>query len=208
MLGNSANPMRASFGVKGSRDSVFRANTVVGDLPSNAFAMRLNRENPATPVIGIEFYNNLWSDPTGTMGDFSDTAPDDVSGTILRRNGYWNGGNPLPVDGTDEVNITNDPEPRIGNPQLPSPAGVDTPAWNGLLGQFDGGFTTIRAVFVDLVESYGQPAEDGNGIDQADASQMPADDILGRARGLTPDLGAYEREENLDRIFGDGFEAG
>ena len=208
MLGNSLNTMRAAFGVKGSRDSVFRANTVVGDLPSNAFAMRLNREGDNPVVTGIAFYNNLWSDPTGTMADFSDTPPGEVTGTILRRNGYWNNGNPLPQDGTDAVNITNDIEPRIGNPQLPSSAGVDTPAWNGVLGRFDGGFMTIREVFVDLVERYGQPSDDGNGIDQADASQMPADDILGRPRGLTPDLGAYEREENLERVFGDGFETG
>jgi hypothetical protein len=208
MLGNSANPMRASFGVKGSRDSVFRANTVVGDLPSNAFAMRLNQEGDNPVVTGIAFYNNLWSDPTGTMGDFTDTIPGEVANITLRRNGYWNGGNPIPQEGGDAINYTQDTEPRIGDPQLPAQTSVNTPAWNTALGQFDGGFTTIRAAFVDLVERYGQPAEDGNGIDQADASQMPADDILGRPRGLTPDLGAYEREENLDRIFGDGFEAG
>lgn len=36
---------------------------------------------------------------------------------------------------------------------------------------------------------------------------MPGDDILGRARGATPDLGAYERDENPDRVFSNGFEA-
>jgi hypothetical protein len=206
MLGNSPNPMRAAFGVKGSRDSVFRANTVVGDLPSLAFAMRLNQEGDNPVVTGIAFHNNLWSDPTGTMADFSDTPPGEVTGTVLRRNGYWNGGTALPVDGTDAVNVTDDPEPRIGNPQLPAQTSVNTPNWIAGLGQFDGGFTTIRAAFVALVERYGQPADDGNGIDQADPSQMPADDILGRPRGLTPDLGAYELEENIDRVFEDGFE--
>jgi hypothetical protein len=206
MLGNSLNPMRASFGVKGSRDSVFRANTVVGDLPANAFAMRLNREVDNPVVSGIAFYNNLWSDPTGTMEDFSDTIAADVSNITLRRNGYWNGGNAIPQSAGDAINFTNDSEPRIGNPLLPSQAGIDTPVWNAVLGRFDGGFMTIRAVFEDLVERYGQPAEGGNGIDQADPAQMPADDILGRPRGLTPDLGAFEREENLDQVFEDGFE--
>jgi hypothetical protein len=206
MLGNSGNPMRAAFGVKGSRDSVFRANTVVGDLPSNAFAMRLNRE-PGNPVVsGIEFHNNLWSDPTGTMLDFSDTPPADVTGTVLRRNGYWNGGAAIPQDGSDAVNSANDPEPRLGDPRLPTQGGLQTPYWIPAQSQFNGGFATIRDAFVHLVQTYGVPAADGAGIDQARVEEMPPDDILGQPRSVTPDLGAYERDENLDRIFTDGFE--
>lgn len=207
MLGNSANTMRAAFGVKGSRDSVFRANTVVGDLPSLAFAMRLNREGANPVVSGIEFFNNLWSDPTGTMDDFSDTLSDEVSNIVLRRNGYWNGGNPIPQSGGDAINFTLDTERRLGDPRLPTQTGLDTPAWNANTGEFDGGFATIRAVFVHLAETYGQPANDGIGIDQADPSQMPTDDILGRPRSATPDLGAFERDENPDRVFQDGFES-
>lgn len=204
MLGNSPNTMRAAFGVKGSRDSVFRANTVVGDLPSLAFAMRLNREGSNPVVQNIAFHNNLWSDPGGSMEDFSDTPPADVQNITLVRNGYWNGGSAIPQDGGEAVNVGNDAQARIGDPRLPSQGGLLTPHWNGT--QFNGGFATIREAFVHLVETYGQPAANGNGIDQADPAQMPGDDILGRVRGATPDLGAYERDQNPDRVFANGFE--
>lgn len=206
MLGNGSVPMRAAFGVKGSRDSVFRANTVVGDLPSNAFALRLNREGANPPVSNIAFHNNLWSDPSGTMEDFSDTPPADVQAITLRRNGYWNGGAPLPQDAGDAVNIADDAEAVIGDPRLASPAGLQTPHWIAAQSQFNGGYASIRDVFVGLVLAYGRPAADGAGIDQGLASGMPPDDILGQPRSATPDLGAFERDEDPDRIFADGFE--
>jgi hypothetical protein len=43
-LGSSGEPMRSPFGVKGGEKTVFRNNTVVGDLRGKAFATRINRE--------------------------------------------------------------------------------------------------------------------------------------------------------------------
>lgn len=205
-IGNSNNPIRASFGVKGSRDIVFRANTVVGDLPGNAFAMRLNREGSNPTVQNIRFFNNLWADPVGTMNDFSDVLAADVSGIQLRRNGYWNAGNAIPQDPGDAVNSANDPEPRLGDPRLPSLMGIVTPHWLPAQSQFNGGFARIADVFQHYARTYGQPAEGGAGVDQADPTQMPLDDLLGRARGATPDLGAVERIENVPVLFANGFE--
>jgi hypothetical protein len=206
-LGNSANPIRAPFGVKGSRDIVFRANTVVGDMPGNAFAMRLNREGSNPVVQNIAFYNNLWSDPTGSMLDFSDVLPADVSGISLRRNGYYNGGSAIPQDPGDAVNSAQDSEARIGDPGLPAQAGLQTPHWLPAQAQFNGGFARISEVFQHFASTYAATAATGIGIDQADPAQMPADDLLGRARGAAPDLGAFERVEVVPVLFANGFEA-
>lgn len=205
-LGNSANTMRAGFGCKGCADVVFRANTTVGDLPSNAFAMRINREGANPVPNNLRFAGNLWVDTAGTMGDFSDTLPGDSMQVLLQRNGYWNSGNPLPNDPGDLVNVGNDATALIGNPGLPSPAALATPWWNPVSGTFNGGYATIRAAFVGLVEAFARPAPSGAGVDAANPVDMPVDDILGNLRGSLPDLGAVERG-NPDVQFADGFES-
>ncbi|MGQ0798916.1 MAG: hypothetical protein ACT4NL_02230 [Pseudomarimonas sp.] len=204
-IGNSNETMRAAFGCKGCADSVFRANTVVGDLPSNAYAMRINREGDNPIPNNVSFRGNLWADTAGSMGDFSDTSPGDVSTFILARNGYWNAGNPLPNDAGDLINISNDATRITADPALPSPTSLLPPWWEESLGQFRGGFTSIRMAFVGLVEAFGRPAANGAGINAADPAQMPNDDILGVTRGTAPDLGAVERIAS-SLIFANGFE--
>jgi len=210
MLGNSANIMRASFGVKGARDVTFRNNTVVGDLPSLAFAMRLNLESAASPANeNIEFYNNVWSDPTGTLGangggnnDFSDPPPADTASWALDNNLYWNGGAALPDDPGELINPSDDANATVADPLLPTQAGLILPRWTGTT--FVDGSATIRQVFERLVRLYGTPAGNSSVIDAADPIQAPADDILGLPRGTLPDLGAFE----VGSIFADGFESG
>lgn len=217
-LGNSPLGIRAALGIKGSRDIDFRANTVVGDLPGNAFAMRLNIEGDNLAPTGIRFHDNIWSDPTGTMGagggsannDFSDTPPSEVGTVEIDGNVYWNGGVAVPDDAAEAVNPSDDANARFGDPQLASNAAAATPYWMPAASTFNGGHATIRAAFVDLVARYGTPAAGGAGIGLADASRVPPDDILGRPRGAPPfDVGALELDAGgpADVLFRDGFES-
>ena len=149
MLGNSRNVMRSPFGVKGGKEITFRNNTVNGDLPSKAFAMRLNTEGDNPPNEDIHFYNNIWSDPAGTMGaenpsssnDFSDTPPGETRSFVLDTNLYWNGGQPVPRDGGELINYTDDANALVADPLLVAPSGIVLPRWDPAFGKFGDGST-------------------------------------------------------------------
>lgn len=212
MLGDSPDVMRAAFGVKGGRDVTFRHNTVVGDLPSLAYAFRLNTEgaNPANENVVLR--QNIWSDPTGTMGaenpsrpdDFSDTPPGETASFTLHRNVYWNGPEPVPVDGGELINVTDDLERLEEDPELPAATGVTLPRWVPGTGLFADGSASILVVFETLATTFGVPDPSSPAVDAGDPAHAPADDLLGRPRDAQPDLGAVE----LPAIFTDGFESG
>ncbi|KAA3663073.1 MAG: hypothetical protein DWQ04_11690 [Chloroflexi bacterium] len=201
MLGNAANVMRTSFGVKGGQNVTFRNNTVVGNLPALAYAMRLNTEGSNPANENIRFYNNIWSDSTGTMGangggsnDFSDTPIGETSSFTLDNNLYWNGGSAIPEDSGELINYTDDSNRLVANPQLGSQSGLIIPRWTG--SQFADGSTTIADAFTTLVNTYGTPASGSKVIDAADAANAPSEDILGNGRS-TPDIGAVEFQSTL-----------
>ncbi|MAT96828.1 MAG: hypothetical protein CL608_06765 [Anaerolineaceae bacterium] len=196
MLGNSANVMRVAFGVKGGQNVTFRNNTVVGDLPALAFAFRLNTEGSNPANENIQFFNNIWSDPTGTMGangggsnDFSDTPFGETSSWTLDNNLYWNGGSAVPEDAGELINYTDDTNRLVANPQLPGQSGLVLPRWTG--SQFADGSSTIADVFTNLVLLYGTPSGTSPVVDAADPANAPAEDILGNGRP-NPDIGAVE----------------
>lgn len=200
MLGNAANVMRAAFGVKGGRDVVFRHNTVVGDLPALAYAMRLNTEGDNPPNENITFFNNIWSDPTGTMGaedpsrpnDFSDTPPGQTLSFTLDHNLYWNGPSAIPSDAGELINYTDDADGLVADPGLPNPTGVVLPRLDPDADAFVSGNTTARQEFQRLANTYASLPAGSPARDAADPARSPADDILGRPRGTAPDLGALE----------------
>lgn len=203
MLGNSSDPMRSPFNGKGVEDIVFRHNTVVGDLPSKAFAMFLELQSNNPINRNIRFYNNIWSDPTGTMGaeapgdanDFSDTRPEETDSFTLLNNLYWNGGKPIPTNPDELINYTADSQRLVANPLLPSHDNMVLPRWDKTNGRFADGSNTIREAFLRLVQQYGIPSAGSPVIDAADASQSPTEDIFGNPR-TQPDIGAVEQPNN------------
>ena len=208
LIGNSANLMRSPLGVKGARDIVFRHNTVVGDLPANAFGTRINREGSNPPVEAIQFVHNIFSDPTATMQDFSDTLAADLSlarPSTLSRNLYWNAGAALPNDPGDVINIVNDANRVQTDPMLAAPSGAITPHWLPAQSQFNGGYARIRDAFIAFATQYASTAAGSGARSAASAgSNVPATDILGNLRpALGADIGCFQASQSM---FANGFE--
>jgi hypothetical protein len=199
VVGNSSTPADAAFGVRGARDVVFNNNTVVGDLPANSFAYRIHLAGDNPVNEDIRFTNNIWADPTGTMGsdgdgsdnDFADGDPDDVTGLVNDTNLYWNGGAVVP-DGVGSNPMDDDPHAITAEPGLPTDhTDIVLPVWDGE--HFVSGNTAIRDELVRIVNAYGAIDMTGAAVDAADPATAAADDILGRRRD-TADLGAYETD--------------
>ena len=198
-LGDGAE-IRAPFGTKGVHNVVFRHNTVSGDMPGSAFAWRTNVEGENQPNDNIQLYNNIFSDPTGTMNNFATAPAQETAGFSLGNNVYWNGGQPLPGGGEDMVQIADDPAAIEGDTRLNPPANLPLPVWDAATGRFGGGAADIRAAFLQLVQAYGVPQAGSAAIDRADPAQTSGEDILGQARGGAPDAGAYEVQGNEQAV--------
>jgi hypothetical protein len=197
-IGNSDDMIGAAFGVSGGRDILFRHNTIVGDLPAReyAFFVDIKKENPINE--NVFFYNNIWSDPTGTMGfevkgppgRFSDGEPSETDNLILDNNLYWNGSVPVPP-GELVSPLVHDAHRVVANPLLPEDQGdIVLPRWNGTT--FISCNRLIRQEFVRLVLLYGVIPANSPAIGAADPFQTTSEDILARPRTAIPDLGAYE----------------
>lgn len=188
-LGNSPLPLAAPLAVHGGRNVTFRANTVAGNLPASAFAAQLVRDSGVAANESVRFFNNIWSDPTGSMGNFASGARSTVTGLQNRNNLYWNGGAPIPEQG-EALSWRTDPAALIGDPLLPAQREINLPVWDAQTHRFGGRAATLREAFEALAE-YARPADGSPAIDHATGDQAPLIDLLGRPRGV-PDIGALE----------------
>jgi hypothetical protein len=200
-VGNATDVTAAPFGASGGKGIVFVNNTVTGDMPATAYAFALTTKGANPQNEDIQFRNNIWSDPTGTMGQgepgdpplFSSGTAEETSGLLLQSNLYWNGGRPIP-DGT-QATPGEDPEAIVADPQLPPSGEVVLPRWNGE--RFASGNRTIRQEFLRLARQYARLPATSPAIGEADPTVAPSHDLLGRPRTATPDLGAYEYQPAL-----------
>jgi hypothetical protein len=198
-LGNSQITMRSPLGIKGAKNIRYFNNTISGDLPSNAYALRANRENKNLINDKIDLFNNIWADPTGTMGqgayesanDFSDTLPNQLRRFTLNNNLVFNGSLELPYSIWDKVNTSDDKNLKSQDPMLNDTTKLIPPVWQADNTQFADGSFSIRNTFVRIVLFYGVP-ENSQAITQTtNINEVPSEDILGKARIAPHSLGAY-----------------
>src|SRR5690606_32799078 len=118
-------------------DILFRHNTVVGDFPGPStfgFVARLYTYGSNQPNENLRFFNNVWSDPTGTMSRFSISPNGETSTFTLHNNLYWNGESAVPSNGADLMNVSSDSAALNADPQLgeqPSQASIVLPRLSG-----------------------------------------------------------------------------
>lgn len=196
-LGNSDYTMRSPLGIKGAKDVYFYNNTISGDLPSNAYAIRVNIEGDNLIPKNIVLHNNIWADNTGTMGqgkfersnDFSDTLYTHIDTFILDGNLYWNGGKDIPTSIFDKLNYEDDANSLIMNPQLTTPSNITTPTWDSQSATFSDGSLDIEQVFNNFISKYGIPQHPVKSITRL----KPADDdIYNNKRPLEANIGAFQ----------------
>lgn len=198
MIGNTLNEVSAAFGVNGAKNVSFVNNTIIGNLPAYAYAFHVGIKDANPQNENIYFYNNLWSDPTGTMGanlsendnEFSDGIITNTINLTLDNNLYWNGGRPIPP-GELVSPLVQDSHLVVGNPQLArGPLKITLPRWAG--SSFLSGNRYIRQEFLRLAILYSALLPGSPAIGMSDPDFSPSVDILGRKRNTVSDLGAYE----------------
>jgi hypothetical protein len=193
MLGNNTATMRSPIQFQGVRNVTARANTISGNQPALEYGFRIVTVGANQPCDNIHVHNNIWSDPTGTMGAVFNRGSA-TTNLSFDNNLFWNDGNAFPTSGESIVEVTDDAGRVVGDPLLGDPSPAVLPRWLPGSGQFADGSSTIREVFENLVALYGTPAAGSAALDAADAAEMPTEDILGndRSAGGVPDIGAVE----------------
>jgi hypothetical protein len=193
MIGNNSQQIRSPFQLMGVYSVTVRANTVAGDMPAKEFGARIFTYGANPDNDQIHLHNNVWSDPTGTMGDTFNRG-NNTSNLTFDNNLFWNDGNAFPTSSESIIEVSDDAHRLIGDPLLGGQAGLQLPRWDPGAGTFADGSSSIREAFLRMVTLYGTPAPESPAIDAADSIRAPDEDILGNPRpvGSGPDIGAFE----------------
>lgn len=190
MLGNGTDGIGTAFAVSGAAQVSFVNNTVVGNLPSGSYAFNVDTKDSNPDNQDITFVNNIWSDPTGTMDEFSGGDRDTTRGLLFKRNLYWNGGRGIP-EGDLVSPLRDDAQRVVRNPDLRRDQHpIALPYWEG--DRFRSGNRTIREEFIRLVRRFGAIPATSPAVGRALDAFVPTRDILGHRRGNVSDLGAFE----------------
>ncbi|NMP16182.1 right-handed parallel beta-helix repeat-containing protein [Thalassotalea sp. Y01] len=203
LIGNSKISMRSPFAVKGAHKINFDYNTVIGDLPSNAYALRVSVEGNNKVPTDINMRYNIYSDATGTMGsgdyqmsnDFTDTEYGDVDDYLLSNNIVFNGEKGAPYSLLDVVNASDDDDLREFDTGITLQQTLVSPIYLSKSKSFADGSTSIEQVFKKIINDLTPPKQPQKlALDESKA--VPLHDILGRPRTPPYSIGAIEYEEN------------
>ncbi|HSL45270.1 MAG TPA: hypothetical protein VK897_17685 [Anaerolineales bacterium] len=208
-LGNSLYPIGAAFGVSGVKDVQFINNTVSGDLPSLAYAARVVIKDQNPKNENITFCNNIWSDPTGTMGmgtpekrdrnEFSDGKVDSTINLLLDNNLYWNGGELIPP-GDLLSPLLDDRHHLIADPELETDfTDLVLPVWDGT--SFQSGNLTIRDEFLRLAHEYGSLPRHSPALLRGSSTCASGHDIFRFIRGVRPSFGADQGTSQISSML-------
>ncbi len=205
-LGNSSIPIGAAFGVSGAKDVEFINNTISGDLPSDAYAVRIVTKEMNPKNENITFCNNIWSDPTGSMGittedannGFSEGKPDTTLNLFLDSNLYWNGGQPIP-DGDLLSPLIDDRHRLVANPQLESDfTDLVLPVWEDT--KFRSGNLLIREEFLRLAKKYASLGQTSPALRRGNLTCASGHDIFREPRDLIPSFGADQGTARINSM--------
>lgn len=181
----------------GLRRVTVRSNTISGRPNSRGFSVfgvvcQNIGKNP--PMEDILFANNIFSDNSGSIKRLSSTYAERFldGGFRAVNNLYWNAGRDIGAEEKDLFQPENDPQAILGDPKLNSvPQEPIVPRYDLKTDRFPSGTKTIREEFERLVRTYAEPGESSAASGRADSQFLPKDDILGRPRTGTPNVGCY-----------------